>query len=351
MIKKRLNYIDIAKAFAIFYIVLGHTIVHSQNSYLVLRFVCSFHVVLFFVLSGFTFKVNNSFKQFVKKKFLRILLPYLVWAILFLLPYYVLGRSTAQELGTSQSFNIWKMLSNILYANGNNAALKQNSSLWFLPALFTIEMGYYFIIKFTTNNLKKEIPTLFILMTLGYVFSKQSYLILPWGINTFINIGYFFYIGYLLNEYNILEKFNTKILTLICLIFGSFCCYFGNKIHLSYIDFYYGNYIYMILSGLFLSIFTICLSRWINKNTILEYVGKNTMGILIFHKLFVIVFQTKCGILSKYIMSSNLVIEVSLAIIVSIISILGSLLITYIIKKRYSFLLGEKNMRTKCINR
>lgn len=342
MIKKRLNYIDIAKAFAIFYIILGHTIVHSKNSYLVLQFVCSFHVVLFFILSGFTFKINTSFSQFVKKKFWRIVLPYLVWAMLFLIPYYILGKSAGEDLGTTQSFDFLIMLKNILYANGNNAALKQNSSLWFLPALFTIEIVYYFIIKLTKSNVKKEIITLSILIIIGYIFSKYCEFILPWGINTLVNLGFFFYIGYLSNEYNILEKFNIKSTMIVCLVIGLFCCYFGNKIHLSYIDFYYGNYIFMILSGVFLSFFTICLSKCINKNGILEYIGKNTMAILIFHKLFVIIFQTKCGIVSKYIMNSNIIVETLLATIVGIFSIFCSLFIASIIKKTLPILLGEK---------
>lgn len=341
VMKKRLSYIDVAKAFAIFYIVLGHTIVHSQNSYLALKFVCSFHVVLFFVLSGFTFKINTSFKSFAKKKFLRIMVPYFIWAVLFLIPYYILGRNTGEELGTSQSFNLGVMLKNIIYANGNNASLKQNSSLWFLPALFIIEIGYYFIIKFTKGNYKKETITLLILIMCGYMFSNYFPFILPWAINTFVNIGFFFYIGYLLNEHNVLEKFNVKVLAIICLIIGLFCCFWGNKVHLSYIDFYYGNYIFMVLSGLFLSTFTICLSKVIDKCSMLEYVGRNTMEILIFHKLFVIIFQTKLGFLSRLLMNSNFLTEMAIAILVSIVSILLSLIISLPIKKIVPFMLGE----------
>lgn len=341
VMKKRLSYVDIAKVFAIFYIVLGHTIVHSQNSYLVLKFVCSFHVVLFFVLSGFTFKVSTSFKNFAKKKFLRIMVPYFIWAVLFLIPYYILGRSTGEELGTSQSFDFLLMLKNIIYANGNNAALKQNSSLWFLPALFIIEIGYYFIIKITKGNYKKEIVSLLVLILCGYMFSNYFPFILPWAINTFINIGFFFYIGYLLNEHNVLEKYNQKVLTIICLITGLCCCFLGNKIHLSYIDFYYGNYVFMVLSGLFLSTFTICLSKIIDKCSMLEYVGRNTMGILIFHKLFVIIFQTKLGFLSRLLIDSNFLTEITIAILVSIVSIQLSLIISLPIKKIAPFMLGE----------
>ena len=50
---KRITYLDIARAFAIIFIVIGHTLVHSQHCSLVFKFLYSFHVLLFFILSGF----------------------------------------------------------------------------------------------------------------------------------------------------------------------------------------------------------------------------------------------------------------------------------------------------------
>ena len=97
----------------------------------------------------------------------------------------------------------------------------------------------------------------------------------------------------------------------------------------------------MVLSGLFLSAFTICLSKVIDKCSVLEYIGRNTMGILIFHKLFVIIFQTKLGFMSKLLMDSNFLTEMAIAILVSIISILLSLIISWPIKKIAPFMLGE----------
>lgn len=340
--KKRLKYIDIAKAFAIFFIVFGHTIVHSKNSDITLKFVCSFHVVLFFLLSGYTFSLKNSFTEFFKKKFKRIMIPYFIWAVAYLIPFFIFGMKTGDKLGTEQTFNMIFSIKNILYANGNNAALKQNSSLWFLPALFTMEIVYYFIIKHTNKSKKKESFMFLLLLIVGFIFSNKCHIVFPWGINTVINLGIFFYLGYILKEYKIFEEVNTRILLILSLIIGLFSCYYGNKIHISYIDFYYGNYIYMVLSGIFLSIFTICVSKLIMQSKILEYVGRNTMGILIFHKLVVIIFQTKLGYISQLIMNSNIFIETFLGIVVSIISILISLFITKIVKNIFPELLGEQ---------
>lgn len=65
---KRITYIDIARAFAIIFIVIGHTLVHSQHCSLVFKFLYSFHVLLFFILSGYTFKIKKEkFLIYVKK--------------------------------------------------------------------------------------------------------------------------------------------------------------------------------------------------------------------------------------------------------------------------------------------
>ena len=42
---KRLSYIDITRAFAIIFIVLGHTINHSQHCSITFKIIYSFHVV------------------------------------------------------------------------------------------------------------------------------------------------------------------------------------------------------------------------------------------------------------------------------------------------------------------
>lgn len=68
------------------------------------------------------------------------MIPYFVWALLFLIPYMLFCGTVEESIGTSSSFDLKTQIINILYGNGNMSALKQNSSLWFLPALFTMEI-------------------------------------------------------------------------------------------------------------------------------------------------------------------------------------------------------------------
>ena len=97
-----------------------------------------------------------------------------------------------------------------------------------------------------------------------------------------------------------------------------------------------------ILSGICLSLVVIYISYIIKENRVLEYVGRNTMGILIFHKIIILIFQTKLGVISSLLKDSNIFIELSLSIVIVIISIVFSLIATEIVRKILPILIGEK---------
>ena len=352
MKEKRLSYIDIARAFAIIFIVLGHTIVHSQHLTAIYKLIYSFHIALFFILSGLTFKIkdNESFLSFFKRKFLRIMIPYFIWALVFLIPYMLFGNSIGSKLDITSSFNLKNMLFNILYGNGNMAALKQNTSLWFLPALFSMEIVYYFIIKFLKKHDSVKIVFLFLIVLIGFLSTTyfNNFIILPFGITTVLNIGVFFYIGYLLKEFNIIEKTTSslKYIYILMLLIGVVCC-FLNFQSVTCLEYEYGNFALALSSGICISLFVLFISKMINKNKMLEYLGKNTMGILIFHKIIILIFQSKLGLISHWLLSSNIFIELILSILIVIISIIISLLVTEIVRKIFPLSIGEAKNNVK----
>lgn len=342
--KNRIKYIDISRAFAIIFIVLGHTIVHSQHCNLIFKFLYSFHVVLFFIISGYTFKVKENEKSlpFIKKKFIRIIIPYFVWCILFLIPYIILGNGVGNSLGTTSSFNLKTQLLNVIYGVGNNAALKQNSALWFLPALFSMEVFCFFLIKYKKKYRINNIILVLSLIILSYITNTFSNFILPWGLNSVLVLNIYFYLGYLFKEKNYFTKervFQAKYIVPIAIV-GIIACFINSQT-VSCIDYEYGNLLLCFLSGAGLSLLVIYLSYKINKNKTLEYIGKNTMGILIFHKLIILVFQTKMGIISELLSNSNLYIELILSLTITMLSIVLSLLATIIVRKMFPLLIGE----------
>ena len=96
---KRLGYVDIAKAIAIFLLATGHTIGYAEHSKMVYKLIYSFVVPLFFLVSGFTASRRSGFRVFVKRRFCRIMIPYFIWAVLFLIPYALFGSSVGEAVG------------------------------------------------------------------------------------------------------------------------------------------------------------------------------------------------------------------------------------------------------------
>ncbi len=343
---KRLDFIDVARAIAIFLIVLGHTLVHSAHCGLVYKYIYSFHVPLFFILSGFVFKRKDieSYFTFFKNKFLRIMIPYFIWATLFLIPYFILGNAIGDALNIDSSYNLKDMLSNILYGNANGAALKQNSALWFLPSLFCAEIVSYFIVKLADKGYKQDFFLLLLLFLMSFICHRFLSFILPWGINTIYVSIPFFFIGYLLKKYNVFEREERKshiFYLLLLFVIGSYAS-FNNYQTVTFIEFMYGNLLFTFISGIFLSIVLIAFSKKIRNKKWLQYIGKNTMGILIFHKIILVLFHTKLGKISEILMNSNLEFELILSLLITGISILFSLFITYIVNSFFPFSLGNK---------
>lgn len=161
------------RAFAITLVVLAHSIIiynpywnlYTSNvssqffEYLCLC-ICIFHMPLFFALSGYLFDKSKSskgsFLNFAITKFKRLIIPFIYFALLWLLPIRYLVH-----------YNNY-VNNNILYNIIVNIFLgKDCGHLWYLPSLFIIFLIYYVLNKYIKNN--KILFALTILISfLGY---------------------------------------------------------------------------------------------------------------------------------------------------------------------------------------
>lgn len=338
----RIKFIDIARFFAIFFVVLGHIIGYSKHCDYIFKFLYSFHVGLFFIISGYLFKVkkDESFFTFFKKKFLRIMFPYFFWGFIFIIPYLLFGTKISDTLNKYTTFDIKTNVLNILYGIGRHNALRQNTSLWFLPALFSMEILFYFIFKYVKNI--KLYVTLIVLFIIGLVSSNYLTIYLPWGINTVLNVGWLFYLGYYINKTDFISKKMNTYICIILLTIGISTGIINNFVF--FVDYEYSNYILAMISTTTISLCIIYMSTIINSNIIMEKIGKHTMGILIFHKIVILIIQTKCGIISDLLKDSNILVELLINLFATMISIMISLIITKILKRFMPILLGEKRL-------
>ena len=162
MDKKRYFQIDFAKAIGIFLVVLSHVIFFNKDLGKGLKlfnsFINAFHMPLFFIISGLNLGLSKSTKEKNQYKSLckKILLPYLVWSILYIvlfsfyLPYDYFGVDTVGEKIYS-AVSFYGMI-----------------PLWFLSALFLGQIVYRFVISFKVFDSHSKISHLtFLLICFG----------------------------------------------------------------------------------------------------------------------------------------------------------------------------------------
>lgn len=305
-------------------------------------------VPLFFLVSGYVSSMKGTAKQFLKGRFMRIMLPYFLWGLLFLIPYQFVGGATADSLNMTVENSIFALIKNVLYGIGKDGALRHNSTLWFLPALFTIEVFYWLIIS--CANRKKQtfdIMAFATLIVVGYISSEYLLIALPWGINTMLVAGPYFYAGYLLRKYDLITKFvGSKYRVAIGgALLGIWLTAAYNNSLLAFMSYSYGNMLWGYLSGISMSILLLCLSMQIKTSKMLEAVGRNTMSIMLFHKLVVLIFQTKAGPITDWLKNSNIGVEIMLSAGITILAIGCSLVAAIVLRKIAPFAIGEKRCK------
>lgn len=135
--KRRLMWIDIAKALAIIAIVMGH----SENK-TIAKYLFWFHVPTFFIISGYFFKpITNKkeFYNFVKKKFCQLMIPYSTVLIIDTIYMYY-------TIINAGKFNITTFMKDLLKAFlGGNYHSSYYSAIWFLPCLFFTQILFMLI--------------------------------------------------------------------------------------------------------------------------------------------------------------------------------------------------------------
>ena len=84
---KRLDWIDIAKGIAIILVIVGHTV---PNPSPLRHAIFSFHMPLFFILAGYTFR-PKPWRELLSGSVSRLLVPYVVLALAWQVPTFLMS--------------------------------------------------------------------------------------------------------------------------------------------------------------------------------------------------------------------------------------------------------------------
>ncbi len=150
-----------AKGIGIFFVALGHMEDISTGTRI---WISSFHMPLFFIISGILMAVknepSNNLSFSVKKRFRGIIIPYL-W---FSLSYFVID---ILNLNVVHNIDLHTFIEDTI----DSAIFYGMSVLWFLPALFLASVGFLFLKKKLPD--KMLIPLLLVFALVAYLIKKQ----------------------------------------------------------------------------------------------------------------------------------------------------------------------------------
>ena len=282
MDSKQKHYAEIsaAKGILIILMVIGHSGVPSiiGEPLSLLRMPC------FFMISGYLFKEKylNDTKQFVYKKVKGLYFPFVKWSLIFMLLHNFFYH--IHIYNTEYTFN--NVLSKTLQILTMTGSEQLTGGFWFLKELLYASIISYFIFKLLNAlrirlNLKTLISSSLLLVILAYILSIITFKLPTVGSKTLSATAYFitgatFHRAELL--FTNINKLKTGIVLFVIFVISSF--YVKGSIECQgYTIFQY--YVVSVIASISLIYLTKLLGHKLMN--ILDYVGKRTLYILIFH--------------------------------------------------------------------
>lgn len=279
IVQSRLEWVDLAKGFGIILVVIGHTTLPIE----IRKWIYSFHMPLFFYLSGYFFKSGKySFLDFFIKRCRTLLIPFMSFVF-----FNWIGFDLLHLWWGESTYDIINVLKN-----------GPKDPIWFLTTLFVVEICHHAIdhIVKIINNLKTQGAIWFILcvilVVINYLIIHVANIKLPYEM-IYVPHYLMFYIVGRNHWINIVDKiayFQIIILLVIDLLLEYNLPYgigLNPKILL-----YVLSYLVALLGVFWLINFSFVLSLSNNSllrkcKSLISFWGANSIVILGLHTVFV----------------------------------------------------------------
>ena len=288
---------DTVRGFAMVLIVFGHTIGYSPALRPLTIYLSSFYVPLFFVVSGYLFDPNpqESILAFMRRKAMQILIPYYIFALLSLMPFFLFSGEVQTVLSSHQDIHnpLIHCLLHVFYASGHNGGLAQNSPLWFLPCYYVVivlaKLAYG---KVHVENKYTSTGLALLFLFIGYIVYRQFNYPMPYGLETALIMVYFFFLGRQVRVLHWGLQKITPYMTLVFLVLGYVFHLFNGKI--SCMNNNYGeSFVAFVAAATCTAIGYLTLFRCLRPLPLLSTIGVHTIPFLVMHKMPIVFFQAK----------------------------------------------------------
>jgi len=348
---ERIYWIDAAKAINIFFVFYAHisgTVRHQGSSIALsqFKFICSFNMPFFFFVAGFFFKRKYlSTKKELVTLFYKRIIPVLLFS-LATIPFWMIRQY--RHDGVVQYWALVKVSLHYLHGETN-----LNNTVWFLICLFTTEVLAIVLLPKITKNYQKALVAI-LSISLGLILTNK-YHIFEQYLGIYKNTWYIhealvalgFYITGHLTFHQLHKLLQVKTIPRLALVvLFTALTILTFDLNNPYEEFTvimslssHGSNIYFIMTAIFGTLSTIFISTFIPKSPVVDYVGKNTL-ILLGTSGFCLHFLNPY-LATLYPRLDSAIWVTGYNTIVSIISILLSVPVIYLLNKYFPQLVGR----------
>lgn len=200
---KRIEYIDVAKGITILLVIVGHV---EELPPPLKSIIYSFHMPIFFLLSGYFFK-NESIQDATKKMFHSLIIPYFVVGLFMRLCQISINYFEGNPFDYIDVLSLF----GVTWKFGKGVDLVSVGAIWFLVVLFWSKLYLQIVLKS-----KYSLLLLVLLANCSIVIKLVFGVILPFGIQQALICSLFVYAGVICKKYSLFDK---KIPTIAFVIF------------------------------------------------------------------------------------------------------------------------------------
>ena len=331
MMGNRSKELDILKAVGIFLMIFDHVgwgeLVHT--------YIQSFHMPLFFIVSGYLWKPDQSTKRIAQKRFKTILVPYLSFSIVYLLLFMVASLASLTDR------SIVLALRAVVFFPTDMQNMPFAPALWFLPCFYLCNLIYAFL---SENLGKTKWIAIIVLAAVGFTYSSLTDYMLPITLEPIMVTPLFVLIGELIknNSEKIFHWLDKHWVLLSLIIFDCVFVYVNGSCDLRSAR--YHNCALYIIDAMLGTLILWGITRKILRSPIIKMEGLSYLSIYSISFLsmnqFIIMLCEKS--LSYIMGNSSLVIVIVEKFITLIITIIVCVAMNEFIKRsRLKFMIGR----------
>ncbi|KAA8829305.1 acyltransferase family protein [Bifidobacterium tissieri] len=204
----RLTYMDVAKGIGILAVVIGHVVIDyggGRTPFVLALY--TFHLPLFFIVSGYFFTYRPGFKAFLAKKCRAYLIPY-AFAAALITVFEIMAQSVLGDRPVTESAS-YMLLGFVMQ--------RRFTTLWFLAALLLGELMFWLLFRFVKSMPGICVASLVIGLA-GVCYSEFVRVPIPWNLDAACVVVLYLAIGAMLKRHDAIAMLERHRWRNVCIL-------------------------------------------------------------------------------------------------------------------------------------